>query len=138
MPTSTDWILKYVQQCYVKWFWTTSSLGAPERLNGLWCHGWLVHFVDDVYLIYSASSFAYQLMELEELLNCDWQNYSFVSSKYVYQTLFQTFQTTKMDFEKLFGVNTAVFNNHNFTDSFHSSSLTIRASFCICCYLYLF
>ena len=31
MPTSTVWILKYVQQCYVKWFWTISSLGAPEE-----------------------------------------------------------------------------------------------------------
>ena len=30
MPISTVWILKYVQQCYVKWFWTISSLGAPE------------------------------------------------------------------------------------------------------------
>ena len=29
MPISTVWILKYVQQCYVKWFWTMSSLGAP-------------------------------------------------------------------------------------------------------------
>ena len=42
-----------------------------EVLNGLWCHGWLVHFVDDVYLIYPASSFAYQLMELEKLLVID-------------------------------------------------------------------
>ena len=31
MPISTVWILKYVQQCYVKWFWTISSLGAPEK-----------------------------------------------------------------------------------------------------------
>ena len=30
MPISTVWILKYVQQCYVKWFWTISSLGAPD------------------------------------------------------------------------------------------------------------
>ena len=30
MPISTVWILKYVQQCYVKWFWTISSLGALE------------------------------------------------------------------------------------------------------------
>ena len=29
MPISTVWILKYVQQRYVKWFWTISSLGAP-------------------------------------------------------------------------------------------------------------
>ena len=29
MPISTVWILKYVHQCYVKWFWTISSLGAP-------------------------------------------------------------------------------------------------------------
>ena len=29
MPISTVWILKYVQQCYIKWFWTISSLGAP-------------------------------------------------------------------------------------------------------------
>ena len=29
MPISTVWILKYVQQCYVEWFWTISSLGAP-------------------------------------------------------------------------------------------------------------
>ena len=29
MSISTDWILKYAQQCYVKWFWTISSLGAP-------------------------------------------------------------------------------------------------------------
>ena len=29
MPMSTVWILNYVQQCYVKWFWTISSLGAP-------------------------------------------------------------------------------------------------------------
>ena len=29
MPISTVWILQYVQQCYVKWFWTISSLGAP-------------------------------------------------------------------------------------------------------------
>ena len=34
MPISTVWILKYVQQCYVKWFWTISSLGA---------HGFLPH-----------------------------------------------------------------------------------------------
>ena len=26
---------KYVQQCYVKWFWTISSLGAPEPLDSL-------------------------------------------------------------------------------------------------------
>ena len=31
MPISTVIILKYVQQCYVKWFWTISSLGAPEN-----------------------------------------------------------------------------------------------------------
>ena len=30
MPISTVWILKYVRQCYVKWFWNISSLGAPE------------------------------------------------------------------------------------------------------------
>ena len=29
MPISTVYILKYVQQCYVEWFWTISSLGAP-------------------------------------------------------------------------------------------------------------
>ena len=29
MLISTVWILKYVHQCYVKWFWTISSLGAP-------------------------------------------------------------------------------------------------------------
>ena len=29
MPISTVWVLKYVQQCYDKWFWTISSLGAP-------------------------------------------------------------------------------------------------------------
>ena len=29
MPISTVWILNYVQQCYVKWFWNISSLGAP-------------------------------------------------------------------------------------------------------------
>ena len=29
MPISTVWILNYVQQFYVKWFWTISSLGAP-------------------------------------------------------------------------------------------------------------
>ena len=34
MPTCTVWILKYVQQCYVNWFWTMSSLGAPD----LWKH----------------------------------------------------------------------------------------------------
>ena len=33
MPISTVWILKYVQQCYVKWFWTISSLGAPVSLH---------------------------------------------------------------------------------------------------------
>ena len=33
MPISTVQILKYVQQCYVKWFWTISSLGAPEFLT---------------------------------------------------------------------------------------------------------
>ena len=33
MPISTVWILKYVQQCYVKWFWTISSLGAPDDVN---------------------------------------------------------------------------------------------------------
>ena len=40
MPISTVWILKYIQQCYVKWFWTISSLGAPDtiiqHLNN-WC-----------------------------------------------------------------------------------------------------
>ena len=30
MPICTVWILKYVQQYYVKWFWTVSSLGAPD------------------------------------------------------------------------------------------------------------
>ena len=30
MPISAVWILKYVQQCYVKSFWTISSLGAPD------------------------------------------------------------------------------------------------------------
>ena len=33
MPISTVWILKYVQQCYVKWFWTVSSLGAPDGFH---------------------------------------------------------------------------------------------------------
>ena len=33
MPISTVWILKYVQQCYVKWFWTISSLGAPVKCS---------------------------------------------------------------------------------------------------------
>ena len=37
MPISTIWILKYVQQCYGRWFWTISSLGAPvlRRLSTL-------------------------------------------------------------------------------------------------------
>ena len=35
MPISTVWILKYVQQCYVKWFWTISSLGAPDNKRKL-------------------------------------------------------------------------------------------------------
>ena len=35
MPISTVWILKYVQQCYVKWFWTISSLGAPVAYSQL-------------------------------------------------------------------------------------------------------
>ena len=40
MPISTVWILKYVQQCYVKRFWTISSLGAPD--NGiLHFHCWI-------------------------------------------------------------------------------------------------
>ena len=30
MPISTVWMLKYAQQCFVKWLWTVSSLGAPE------------------------------------------------------------------------------------------------------------
>ena len=33
MPISTVQILKYIQQCYVKWFCTISSLGAPEKLT---------------------------------------------------------------------------------------------------------
>ena len=33
MPISTVWILKYVRQCYVKWFETISSLGAPDDVN---------------------------------------------------------------------------------------------------------
>ena len=33
MPISTVGILKYVQQCYVKWFWAISSLGAPDFLH---------------------------------------------------------------------------------------------------------
>ena len=33
MPISTVWILKYLQQCYVKWFWTISSFGAPAQCN---------------------------------------------------------------------------------------------------------
>ena len=32
MPISTVWIVKYVQQCYVKWFWNISSFGAPDVL----------------------------------------------------------------------------------------------------------
>ena len=32
MPISTVSIQNYVQQCYVKWFWTISSLGAPEAI----------------------------------------------------------------------------------------------------------
>ena len=31
MPISTVWRLNYVQQCYVKWFWTIPSLGAPVK-----------------------------------------------------------------------------------------------------------
>ena len=37
MPISNVWILKYVQQCYVKWFWTISSLGAPGSYGEAWC-----------------------------------------------------------------------------------------------------
>ena len=33
MPISTVSILKYVQQCYGKWFWTISSLGAPVKVR---------------------------------------------------------------------------------------------------------
>ena len=33
MAISTVQILKYVQQCYVKWFWTICSLGAPGDLG---------------------------------------------------------------------------------------------------------
>ena len=59
MPISTVWMLKYVQQCYVKWFWTTSSLGAPVKAYTLikillWikpsnfflenaCYSWCMH-----------------------------------------------------------------------------------------------
>ena len=32
MPVSTVWVLKYVQQYYVKWFWNISSLGASEDI----------------------------------------------------------------------------------------------------------
>ena len=33
MPISAVWILNYVQQCSVKWFWTISSLGAPVYID---------------------------------------------------------------------------------------------------------
>ena len=29
-------MLKYVQQCYFKWFWTISSLGAPDTCVAAW------------------------------------------------------------------------------------------------------
>ena len=48
MPISTVWILKYVQQCYVKWFWTISSLGAPVFWNS-WKELRHVHTIPDIF-----------------------------------------------------------------------------------------
>ena len=53
-----------------------------------------------------ASLFAWNLRNYSLM-----KNHSFVSNKYVSQTLYQTLQTTKMIFEKLLGWQ--VFKNHN-------------------------
>ena len=82
-------------------------------LKGLW-HGYLVT------RLYSRWTW-YQVKE--------WQNHSFFQTKYVSQALYQTLQTTKMNFESLLGEQ--VFKNHNCNPFQSSLSLTIRAYFCI-------
>ena len=82
-------------------------------LKGLW-HGCLVT------RLYSLWTW-YQVKE--------WQNHSFFQTKYVSQALYQTLQTTKMNFESLLGEQ--VFKNHNCNPFQSSLSLTIRAYFCI-------
>ena len=57
MPKSTVWILKYVKQCYVEWFWTISSLGAPDVLQTV--------FSDPENEIFSLSVQEYEEMEEE-------------------------------------------------------------------------
>ena len=52
-----------------------------------------------------------------------------MSNKYVFQALFQTFKTTRVNFEELLGLQ--LFKNHNGNPFQSSSSLSIRATFSV-------
>lgn len=69
-------------------------------------------------------------------ITCDWQNYSFVLNKCL-SNIVSNFSNNKNGLWKIVWLKHWGFQNHIF-NSFQSSSLTIRAFFCICCYLYLF
>ena len=96
---------------------------VPDNwLKGL-CHSCSVHFVNKPYY----ASFNWLSMKLEKLLVNDKITVSCQIN--VFWALYQTIQTTKMNFEKLLGEQ--VFKNHN-CNSFQSpSSLSMRVSFCI-------
>ena len=65
------------------------------------------------------------------------QNKSFLFNKYTSKALYQTLQTTKMNFENLLRYN-KFSKTHNCNPFQSSSSLSIWASFCTCCVIYNF
>ena len=42
-------------------------------------------------------------LNLIKTITCKWENHSFLSNKYTSQALYQSLQTTKINFEKLLG-----------------------------------
>ena len=96
------------------------------------CHGSLVNWVDQV----ANNEFFFPLRNVTLARNLLVSSNITAShqTNVFHKKLYQTLKITKMAFEKLPGLQ--VFKNRN-CSSF-PSFFSIRAFFCICCYLYLF
>ena len=111
---------------------TYKAVASPGFLKDCMCHGSLVNWVDQV--ANNAFFFSLRNVTLARNLLVSSNITASYHTNVFHKTLYQTLKITKMTFEKLPGLQ--VFKNRN-CSSF-PSSFSIRAFFCICCYLYLF
>ena len=78
----------------ISWFKVT-------LLRATSCHGFLAHFVN----IVNYASLCAMELNLNKEITCKRQNQSFLFNKYTSKALYQTLQTTKMNFSKTHNCN---------------------------------